>query len=184
MRWIGLFLLSACSSSAETAPASVSDAQVDTATVVDTAKGDTTKSDAVMDAAACHDLALPVERFTIVNIDGTRPAPTGGTIPDGTYAVTQIEHYTGPASMLVRFRNAIRVKGDVFEQVNDATGVEARDTVKAKFSGTTLTMTDYLCSHETVFWIDTPINYSVLSPTQLAFDLMDTPHMRVIFTKM
>ena len=88
------------------------------------------------DAGVCNSVANAAPSIPITNVASDAPAPTGGTIPDGTYFVTASQIYTGAGGAAgptgVTYRATNRVTGTHYDAVTSASS----QPVDAHASGT------------------------------------------------
>jgi hypothetical protein len=101
--------------------------------------------------SSCNSLtndAEPLKSIAVVAIDA--PAPTGGTIPSGTFHLAGITLYAGKSgkstSIPITLQGTVKVAGDSVEQVldgkrPDGTVVAERSTEKVTTSGSEVTFT-------------------------------------------
>jgi hypothetical protein len=103
---------------ADAAPAA--DAALDATPPVDGAPDAAPPADA---AVACNTVPNGGATVTLVRVPQAPPAPTGGTIADGTYVLTSLVQYTGPGgasgptSMMVRM--SMRIGGGRLDLVQN-----------------------------------------------------------------
>ncbi|HEY2406246.1 MAG TPA: hypothetical protein VGI10_09595 [Polyangiaceae bacterium] len=97
-------------------------------------------------AAACNTLVDDAPLVTVQAEPAAAPAPTGGAIADGTYALSALTLYTGvngtsaspPGSLSAVFE----IANGVMQQVGIQNGVESRFTTNFSIAGSTLTTVD------------------------------------------
>lgn len=94
----------------------------------------------------CNAISDDGPKITAVAMADTPPAPTGGTIVDGTYELTELVLHTGPGgSTKVPSESGsavLQIRGASMQQVGTVKGVELRYTRTLTTSGTTLTTND------------------------------------------
>jgi hypothetical protein len=131
----------ACSASTE--PSSTTqDAESDTATSeTATDTGAATDTSAEDTAGACNTLANAAPEITSATTTAAMPAPTGGTIVDGTYFLTASTVYES-TSTGSKLQETITIAGGTLSSVKrGVTNPTDRTTWSYSTSGTTVTVT-------------------------------------------
>jgi len=171
-----LSLAAGCSSSGGTSPSDAGgdhDAGADGAEPADGAMpedGGSSGPDGAADAPAeaatvCNMLTNSAAAITYSQVNQNPPTPQGGTIVDGTYAMTDASIYTGPngpSGPSGMSQTTIQITGSTIQVVSS--GKPTTRTVTLTTSGTSLTATD-TCP-------DTKVNhgsYTATSTTLLIF---------------
>jgi hypothetical protein len=100
---------------------------------------------------ACNTLAQDGSPLTLALASNPPPEAAGGTIDDGTYALTTARLFYVPTNVDITRSIGItlEVKGDVIERVSEIDGKVTRHSFKYTKSGTTLTLTGTCGTTET-----------------------------------
>jgi hypothetical protein len=139
-------LLAACSSSSVSATDGGDDGGTDAAdaSFSDTVAPADAPADTIGDApAVCNTLVDVAPVVTVTQVASDPPAPLGGTIADGTYAMTDVTIYTGPQGPTGPTGSAqttIQVSGSTVQVVSS--GAPPTRTVTLAISGSAFTSTD------------------------------------------
>jgi hypothetical protein len=156
----------AASSDASGGDSSSGDASGGDASGGDASGGDASAGDAGDDGGqGCNTLVDSAQPVTIAQVAMDPPAPSGGTIADGTYELTGAIVYTGPngpSGTSGMAQETIAVSGSTVQVVSN--GTPARRTVTLATQSTSFTATD-TCPDSSV----TMGSYSVTGSTLLIF---------------
>jgi hypothetical protein len=168
-----LTLAAGCSSSGATSPSDAGSDHDGGAEPTDGAMpgdGGSSGQDAAADvpaeaATACNMLTNSASVITFSQVNQNPPTPQGGTIVDGTYAMTDASIYTGPngpSGPSGMSQTTIQITGSTIQVASN--GQPTTRTVTLATSGTSLTATD-TCPDSKV----TQGSYTATSTTLLIF---------------
>jgi hypothetical protein len=97
-------------------------------------------------ATACNDLVDNAPTVTATKVAAAAPAPAGGTIANGMYALTALTAYTGvggsTGSLALMASEVQTISGTTMQQAGTINGQESRYTTTISTSGTTLSTSD------------------------------------------
>jgi hypothetical protein len=167
-----VFLVPACSSAPDVsapADAAASDASspTDAASRIDASDASPPAADAPDDAPlTCNALVNSAPTITVEQVASDPPSPQGGTVADGTYAMTAAVIYTGaagPSGPSGTAQTTLQISGSTIQVAN--AGQPATRTVTFTISGTGIDSVDTCPDTD-----ERPATYTA-TPTSLVVEL-------------